>query len=66
MNAILSLLGATVLLLISMAAVLGIIILVLYEAQLIVRLGGRLYKSARLTHDPRVGSEPTANGQGAD
>jgi hypothetical protein len=42
MEAILSMLGAVMLVLVSLAAVLGLVILVLYETRYIIRLSARL------------------------
>jgi Na+-transporting methylmalonyl-CoA/oxaloacetate decarboxylase gamma subunit len=45
MNATLSLLGTAMLILIGVAVVLAVIILILYEARWIVRLGKQLFRS---------------------
>jgi hypothetical protein len=66
MNGILSLLGTAMLMLVSVAAVLAVIILVLYEACWIVRLGGQLHQSARIPNQPCVGSELAHNKRGVD
>jgi hypothetical protein len=65
MNAILSLLGTAMLVLVSVAAVFAIIILVLYEACWIIRLGGQLYQSAR-PNQLCAGSEPAHDKRGVD
>jgi hypothetical protein len=52
MNAVLTVLGMAMLILASAAALLAIVLLVLYEALWVIRLGGKLYRSARIADRP--------------
>jgi Na+-transporting methylmalonyl-CoA/oxaloacetate decarboxylase gamma subunit len=64
MNATLSLLGAVMLILVGLAVVLAVIILILYEARWIVRLGKQLSRSISVANGAGVGSEPMQNEHG--
>jgi Na+-transporting methylmalonyl-CoA/oxaloacetate decarboxylase gamma subunit len=57
MNATLSLLGTAMLILIGVAVVLAIIILILYEARCIIRLGKQLSHSVSIADEVGVGSD---------
>ena len=57
MNATLSLLGTAMLILIGVAVVLAIIILILYEARWIIRLGKQLSHSVSIADEVGVGSD---------
>ena len=58
MQATLSLLGAAMLIFVGVAAVLAVIILILYEAHWIVRLGQQLARTISLADEPGSGPEP--------
>jgi Na+-transporting methylmalonyl-CoA/oxaloacetate decarboxylase gamma subunit len=64
MNATLSLLGTAMLILIGVAFVLAVLILILYEARWVVRLGKQLSRSISVADEAGVGSEPTENEHG--
>ncbi len=66
MNAILSLLGTAMLALVSVAVVLAVVILVLYEACWIIRLGGRLHRSTWNAERICADSERTQDKHGGD
>jgi Na+-transporting methylmalonyl-CoA/oxaloacetate decarboxylase gamma subunit len=58
MNATLSLLGTVMLILIGLAVVLAVIILILYEARWIVRLGRQLLRSTSAADQASTTAEP--------
>jgi Na+-transporting methylmalonyl-CoA/oxaloacetate decarboxylase gamma subunit len=64
MNGTLSLLGTAMLILIGVAVVLAVIILILYEARWIVRLGKQLSRSLCVTNESSGGSEPIRDEHG--
>jgi len=64
MNATLSLLGTAMLILVGVSVVLAVIILILYEARWIVRLGKQLSRSISVADEAGVGSEPVQDEQG--
>jgi Na+-transporting methylmalonyl-CoA/oxaloacetate decarboxylase gamma subunit len=64
MNAILSLLGTAMLILIGLAVVLAVVLLILYEAYWIVRLGGRLSRSTAVADQACTGSKPVHKERG--
>jgi Na+-transporting methylmalonyl-CoA/oxaloacetate decarboxylase gamma subunit len=64
MNATLSLLGTAMLILIGVAFVLAVLILILYEARWVVRLGKQLSRSISVADEARMGSEPLQNEHG--
>jgi hypothetical protein len=64
MNATLSLLGTAMLVLIGLAVVLAVIILILYEARWIVRLGRDVLRSTAAADHGSAGSEPFQEGSG--
>jgi Na+-transporting methylmalonyl-CoA/oxaloacetate decarboxylase gamma subunit len=64
MNATLSLLGTAMLILVGVAVVLAVIILILYEARWIVRLGKQLSRSISVADEAGVGSKPTQDEHG--
>jgi Na+-transporting methylmalonyl-CoA/oxaloacetate decarboxylase gamma subunit len=64
MNATVSLLGTAMLILIGVAVVLAVIILILYEARWIVRLGKQLSRSISVADESGVGSKPTQDEHG--
>lgn len=66
MNAILSVLGAAMLVLVSIAAILAIVILVLYEARWIIRISGQLGQSGSMGDQLRGTSEPTQQQLGGE
>jgi Na+-transporting methylmalonyl-CoA/oxaloacetate decarboxylase gamma subunit len=64
MNATLSLLGTVMLILVGVAVVLAVLILILYEARWIVRLGKQLSRSISAADEAGAGSEPLRNEHG--
>ena len=58
MNATLSLLGTAMLILIGVAFVLAVLILILYEARCVIRLGKQLTRSISVADEAGAGSEP--------
>lgn len=64
MNATLSLLGTAMLILIGLAVVLAVIILILYEARCIVRLGRQLLRSTSAADQAGARSEPLQDERG--
>jgi Na+-transporting methylmalonyl-CoA/oxaloacetate decarboxylase gamma subunit len=64
MNATLSLLGTAMLILIGLAVVLAVIILILYEARWIVRLGRHLLRSTSAADHVGDRSEPLQDERG--
>jgi Na+-transporting methylmalonyl-CoA/oxaloacetate decarboxylase gamma subunit len=64
MNATLSLLGTAMLILLGVAVVLAVIILILYEARWIVRLGKQLSRSISVADQADTASEPMQDRHG--
>ena len=64
MNVTLSLLGTAMLILVGVAVVLAVLILILYEARWIVRLGKQLSRSMSLADEVAVGREPVQDEEG--
>jgi Na+-transporting methylmalonyl-CoA/oxaloacetate decarboxylase gamma subunit len=64
MDDTLSFLGAVMLMLLGVAVVLAVMILILYEAHLIVRLGRQLSRSLSVAEEAGVGSEPLQDENG--
>jgi Na+-transporting methylmalonyl-CoA/oxaloacetate decarboxylase gamma subunit len=64
MDDTLSFLGTAMLMLLGVAVVLAVLILILYEARLIVRLGRQLSRSLSVGDEAGVGSEPLQDGNG--
>jgi hypothetical protein len=64
MNATLSLLGTAMLILIGVVFVLAVLILILYEARLIVRLSKQLSCSISIANEAGVRSKPTRDEHG--
>jgi Na+-transporting methylmalonyl-CoA/oxaloacetate decarboxylase gamma subunit len=64
MNATLSLLSTAMLILVGVAFVLAVLILILYEARWIVRLGKQLSRSISMADQAGVGSEPMEDEHG--
>lgn len=61
MNATIALLGTVMLLLVGLAAVLAVVILILYEARWIVRLGRQLTRAAAVVDPAGRGAEGGAD-----
>lgn len=64
MDATLSILGTAMLILMGVAVVLAVIILILYEARWIVRLGKQLSRSVSMADEVGGGSESMRNEHG--
>lgn len=64
MNAALSLLGTAMLILIGLAVVLAVVILILYEASWILRLGGQLSRSTAVADQACAGPKPIHDERG--
>jgi Na+-transporting methylmalonyl-CoA/oxaloacetate decarboxylase gamma subunit len=64
MNATMSLLGTVMLILVGLAVVLAVIILILYEARWIIRLGRQLSRSISVANEIGPGSEPMEDEHG--
>lgn len=64
MNVTLSLLGIAMLILVGVAFVLAVLILILYEARWIVRLGKQLSRSISVVDEVGVGAEPMQDEHG--
>ena len=64
MDDTLSFLGTAMLMLLGVAVVLAVMILILYEARLIVRLGRQLSRSLSVADEAGMGSEPLQDENG--